>query len=59
MYWYNSEGTSKCVLYREVILFSLKCTSIIGKGPQSVSFIIERFFLLCSLHGVSIIHVYT
>ena len=36
------EGTSKCVLYREVIIISalwgLKCTSIIEKGPQSVSY---------------------
>ena len=32
----------------------LKCTSIIEKGPQSVSFI-ERFFLLCPPFRVSII----
>ena len=36
MYQYNRERTSKCVLYKEVVLF----TSIREKGPpQSVSFI--------------------
>ena len=33
----------------------LKCTSIIEKGPQSVSFIERFFFLLCPLLRVSII----
>ena len=48
-------GTNHFVLYREVVLsLDVKCTSIIEKGLQSVSFI-ERFFLLCPLLGVSII----
>ena len=46
--------TSHCVLYREVVLSSEKCTSIIEKRPQSV-FLIERLFLLCPLFRVSII----
>ena len=52
---YGHIGTSHFVFYREVVsLRRLKCTSMIEKGPQSVSFI-ERFSLLCPLFGVSII----
>ena len=48
-------GTSHFVLYREVFsLWRLKCTSIIEKGPQSVSFI-ERLFSLLKLKCTSII----
>ena len=46
-------GTSHFVLYREVVLSfqRLKCTSVIEKGPQSVSFI-DKLFLLCPLFRV-------
>ena len=48
-------GTSHFVLHIEVVLlWRLKCTSMIENGPQSASFI-ERVFLSYFLFGVSII----
>ena len=49
------DGSSHFVLYREVVLLQwLKCTSIIEKGPQTVSFI-ERLSSLWRLKCTSII----